>query len=266
MSSNSTITSVIFSTDGKKRCTSPRSSHFQEGLIVEHQQNKKAKNTTTQKDEPPSHNFISRIKVNGIIYHINANKLKELEPDTILIRWDAAEFSTKHNLFEDAIEYLDPIDNFQIIIDYIKGYELSTVLEPLRVGNLHLNIAKIITTIKRLKMNNLLEQVNALYPKIIIDGKELTLSIELMATLEPHNMVMLKVQNINGKYHLFRDYKIFTEILHPYLTATKTIADTFIEIRNTKTKDITEFNKICDDLRYFNLVEMWKKIKTNKMC
>ena len=294
-----TSQSEWISSGNKKRSLSPCSTHFQPGLIIKQTQQimQSGKQFAKQTLSPnakrvisthalahsatetaavtpltpltPITNFISRIKVNGSLHYINAAKLLELEPDTILITWDSFEYNTKYNTPSNTLEYLDTINFFPLINDYIKDYTPHKLLETLSTDKIHktltTNITKLIETVVRLKLYNLLKHINALYPSITIDDKQFTINIAKLKELEPYNILQKKIQTINSQQYLFRDCEIFTNIIHPYILGNVMHSETVQKI-NMLESDGIMYKKICDDLRFFNFVELWKAIKQYKIA
>jgi hypothetical protein len=145
--------SYSFSTENKKRATTPESQYFASLQVIQPIQPSQFINTNHSKTVNPSKknkiikldyqkdiqkdiqnnthqvnnifpttNFIGRIKINKILYFINAHQLFNLEPDTILLNHNyttfettcETTFETKYNVFDDALEYIKPILHFNI--------------------------------------------------------------------------------------------------------------------------------------------------------
>jgi len=215
--------------------------------------------------------LIRCIQINNIIYFIDADKLLLLEPSTILINYDTNEYSTKYNSYKDTLEYLEPVKFFSIINDYIKGYTLHKLLEHFHLqndGKLQKNISILIETATRLKLFNLVMQVASLYPIIAIDNKEYMISFIKLKELEPYtNLLKLINQHHDQHYHnirLLRDDEIFSTIVFPYIMGYSTRCEIIQKIHEFEIHTVM-YNKICDDIRFYNLVELWKGVKINKL-
>uniref|UniRef100_A0A6C0HN21 Uncharacterized protein n=1 Tax=viral metagenome TaxID=1070528 RepID=A0A6C0HN21_9ZZZZ len=253
----------------------------QDNQNQQNQQNQRQQNQQNQRQHHQQHHhqqhqhqqLIRCIQINNIIYFIDADKLLVLEPSTILINYDTNEYSTKYNSYKDTLEYLEPVKFFSIINDYIKGYTLHKLLEHFHLqndGKLQKNISILIETATRLKLFNLVTQIAALYPIIAIDDKEYMISFIKLKELEPYTN-LLKLINQHQHQHqdynnirLLRDGEIFSTIVFPYIMGYSTRCEIIQKIHEFELHTVM-YNKICDDIRFYNLVELWKGIKINKL-
>ena len=271
---------------------SPRSSHFKDNLLTneivtnlvnQHPKLKFKKQKlanrkflySTQLEPVHQHqhqyHLITCIQINNVIYFIDAEKLLELEPSTILINYDTNEYSTKYNSRKDTLEYLEPVKFFSIINDYIKGYTLHKLLEHFHLqndGKLQKNISILIETATRLKLFNLVMQIAKLYPIIAIDDKEYMISFIKLKELEPYTNLLKLINQHQDQYQhnirLLRDGEIFNSVVYPYIMGYSTRCEIIQKIHEFEMHTVM-YNKICDDIRFYNLVELWKGVKINKL-
>ena len=268
---------------------SPQSSHFKNNLLTneivtnlvnQHPKLKFKKQKLANRKflystqlEPAQQHLITCIQINNVIYFIDADKLIELEPSTILINYDTNEYSTKYNSRKDTLEYLEPVKFFSIINDYIKGYTLYKLIEHFHLqndGKLQKNISILIETATRLKLFNLVMQIAKLYPIIAIDDKEYMISFIKLKELEPYtNLLKLINQHQDQDQYqhnirLLRDGEIFSTIVFPYIMGYSTRCEIIQKIQTFEINTVM-YNKICDDIRFYNLVELWKGVKINKL-
>jgi hypothetical protein len=253
-----------------------------------HQSAKKFKKEATQHSNqqlPIVNNFISRVKVNKIVYFINTGKLMMLEPDNILLNRNENMFNTQINLFDDSLEYIDNIKYFHIIMDYIKGYNIINTIQLLfkniyletintnpqggvgvRINKLIENvIIELIATCSTLKMFNLVKKINEAFHTITIDKE--TFIIDIHKTCENENLaIFVNSEIIDNKKYIFRDLNIFQNYLYRYINGFESLELTISNIKSQE-NDKLFYNKIISDIEFYNLKDLYNYlmgISTNK--
>jgi hypothetical protein len=67
------------------------------------------------------------IEVNKKIYQIDKQKLDESEPNTLLLKINKVDFNTKFDDKTNTLIYLDKLDYFDLIFDYLQGYSVENI-------------------------------------------------------------------------------------------------------------------------------------------
>jgi len=244
-------------------------------LVVREADNIEFTDAKNKKQKPNHCDFIGYIRVNDIVYFINTTQLKDLEPDNILINQNETIFKTIVNKSSNVLEYLEPIENFDIIIDYIKGYNISNNLESLRYEifkNKSINsdicykkfndiITRLKSLITKLKMFKLLIKVNDMYRTIHIDNETFIISVKYLECKEPNNTLLdscVSIGEFDSERYIFRDLHIFKTYFYNYIIGYTSVTELVTQMNEFKKNIITcqndklKYLKICDDIKYYN--------------
>lgn len=207
-------------------------------------------------------NFISFVKVNGIIYHIYANQLFENEPNTNLINHTTHVYKTTYNYANNTLEYLEPVKYFDKIVDYINGYNVQLILESVYNHNA-LNMQYCIREFTRIcyefKLFELIEHIKANYPIIKIDEHTFILNKPKLYSLEPQNILLQKMRLVASSHYIFRDLNIFKTYLYDYIIGILECTQAVNAIKNVK-NDHQLYAKIIDDLKFYRLENLLKAV------
>ena len=198
----------------------------------------------------------SGVIVNGHTYHFNLKSLIEKEPSNNLLNIHAGEIKKRVNEGNHTIEYMEPIPDFNLIIDYINGYDYKDFDKVFKMDYSRYERFRLLLT--KLGMTNLIIKFDWLYPLLNINGIRHTVSRKFINTLEPYNHLF------DGSSH-FRDYELFNEYFRDYLLGKKTIIAVAANIFKLKQKQEEKdnnytFAKISEDLDYYGLSNLKKQV------
>jgi hypothetical protein len=204
---------------------------------------------------------INSVEVNNQIYHFSGFNLNCIEPKNTLLNPHTNELKKKIDNTSFVLKYLEPIENFSLIIDYINGYSIEN-FEDIFQQNFK-KLDEFLCILIKLGFNNLKHKLQQMYPLLIINGKCFVISKKLINTLEPNNSLFLEDRKINqNTFSHFRDKIIFEEYLINYIRGTQTLQETINKIKNLSTKIEGKYTtlKIKDDLVYFKLYNLLSHI------
>lgn len=248
---------------------------------------KKSK-VNTKPDTLNAEKIIYWIKVNSKIYNINKQKTDELEPKTILLKINEVEFKTKFDDKTDTLIYLDKLDYFDLIFDYLQGYSVENIqyifngkenefycndninVECKQISNLE----KFIILVHRLKMYNLLEQIYKIFSYIRIDDFTFICNKNTINKIEPNNTLLSLSKKYYLKNHFYhnRDINIFKKYFMKYILGLQDLQTTVTNLlklrdgRDTpehqnKQEKQYEFYKVLNDIEYYGFKNLFNKIR-----
>ena len=224
------------------------------------------------------------IEVNNKIYQIDKLKLDALEPKTLILNINKIDFNTKFDDKTNTLIYLDKLDYFDLIFDYLQGYSVENIQyifngyennfdDNLECKQKNSNLEKFIVLVIKLKMYNLLEQIYKIFSYIRIDNFRIMCNRNTMNKIEPSN-TLLKPQYklFNSQHCLFyhnRDVNIFKKYLMKYILGLQDLKNTITQIlklRDTpehqnKQEKQYEFHKVLNDIEYYGFNNLFNKIK-----
>lgn len=205
----------------------------------------------------------SSVIVNGKVYNFNLHALIEKEPTNNLLNLHFGEIKKRINESNHIIEYMEQILDFNLVIDYINGYNYKDFGEIFK--NNYSRYEHFRMLLSKLGMKNLIFELDSLYPLLNINGTMLTVSTEFINTIESQNNLFAcaKCQTNNVFTH-FRDREIFNEYFRDYLLGKKTIIEAADYIKRLKQESASNTEnytlaKIKSDLSYYGL----EKLKTH---
>ena len=239
---------------------------------------KKCKTNNYKEPEPiPAPDSICKFQPSGIIvnshtYHFNLKSLIEKEPTNNLLNIHSGEIKKRVNEDNHTIEYMEYLPDFNLIIDYINGYNYKNFnkvfkTEYSRYERFHLLLTK-------LGMTNLIAKLELLYPLLNINGSVRTFSTGFISTIEPYNHLFdSSSRQLGNKYSHFRDNELFNTYFRDYLLGKKTLIEAaeYINILKQKqTQKQVEISNIEDygytlakiesDLYYYGLSQLREQV------
>lgn len=211
----------------------------------------------------------SAVIVNGKVYQFNLKSLMEKEPTTNLLNMRAGTIKKKVNKGNLQIEYMEQIPDFNLVIDYINGYDYKNFDKVFRNNHARFECFRLLLT--KLEMPNLLKGLNVLFPILNVNGIMHTVSAGFINTLEPHNKLFANKYTSYGVFAHFRDREIYSEYFRDYLLGKKTLLEAAEYIKRLQNPSVnagagigTEneylLAKIMNDLDYYGLHELRKAI------
>jgi len=222
------------------------------------------------------------IEVNNKTYQIDKQKLDELEPNTLLLNINKVDFNTKFDDRTNTLIYLDKLDYFDLIFDYLQGYSVDNIryifngYENNFDDNLECKqisiLKKFIVLVKNLEMYNLLDKIYNIYSFIHIDNFKILCNQCTIYTIEPCNMLLeqeYKLFNSQQCFYHNRDVNIFKKYFMKYILGLqdlKTTITQILKIRDTpehqnKQEKQYEFHKVLNDIEYYKFNNLFNKIK-----
>ena len=231
--------------------------------------------------------FIYFIEVNGKLYNISKPKLDELEPKSILLKINEVKFNTKYNENTETLVYLDKLDYFDLIFDYLQGYSVENIQyifngkennfdDTDEQRKKYSNLDRFMTLVHRLKMYNLLDKIYELYSYIYLYDFTILCNRNTITKIEPENTLL----NPQHKYYLKnyfyhnRDINIFKKYLMKYILGLQDLQTTIGNLlkprdggavdtleQQNKTEKQYEFQKVLNDIEYYGFNILLKKIK-----
>ena len=206
----------------------------------------------------------SGVIVNGKVYHFNLKSLLEKEPTNNLLNIYSGEIKKRVNNGNHTIEYMEQIPDFNLVIDYINGYNYKDFekvfkTDYARIKNFHLLLTK-------LGMKNLVAKLYWLYPLLNINGIMHTVSREFINTLEPQNNLFDVSRRLSSNtYSHFKDRELFNEYFREYLLGKKTLIEAAATINKLKQIEICNTEgytlaKIENDLWYYGLEKLQNQV------
>jgi len=175
----------------------------------------------------------SGVIVNGKVYHFNLKSLMEKEPTNNLLNIHIGEIKKRVNKENHTIEYMEQIPDFNLVIDYINGYNYKNFDKVFKTNYARFERFRLL--LAKLEMPNLSAKLDLLYPLLNINGVMHTVSTEFINTLEPHNNLfdISKLLSTSSYAH-FRDREIFNEYFRDYLLGKKTLTESAYYINMLK--------------------------------
>jgi hypothetical protein len=226
---------------------------------------KKSK-TDNKKEQTLDSNFEqSAVIVNGKTYYFSINSLKEKEPFSNLLDIRSGNLKKRVNERNLLIEYMEQIPDFNLVIDYINGYDYKDFGKVFK--NDYSKLEHFRMLLSKLEMTNLISKMNSLYPILNINCIWITISIIFISELEPsHKLFKDSIWISNSVYPHFRDRDIFNEYFRDYLLGKKTRSDAAEYINNLHQNEHGKdyiLAKINSDLDYYGFTELKKHINQN---
>lgn len=210
------------------------------------------------------------LMINNVRYDININDVLEKEPATILGNIHDREFKTSYDKSTGILEYLEPIPNFNYILDYVRGYD-SLCLNMTFFGKETTDLREFKYMLVRLQLNNFLDKIHQMYPLIKINEYEKIFTDRMVNILEP----MAKLFNFSRKLYpdvyVFchtRDDKLFHEWFETYLEnkiTANNLADKIIQLLDKEPYNKYKYLKITEDINYYGFTRL-NKILLKKMA
>ncbi len=197
------------------------------------------------------------VKINNKNWYFNMNYVLELEPNTTLFELNAfSSILTKKFNQDGVLEYMLPIDHFDFISDYLKGYTFHVIIKKF-VDSDHLqkNINNLLITLTNMKMNNLYSLIHNYFPIVMVESQIFMINLKKLQELEPCNALLQKTVCIGESKvkYIFRDITIFKEYIYPYMNGLSSLETTLKLIKECQKTDVMFYNKMCEDIKYFNL-------------
>lgn len=204
---------------------------------------------------------VSVVKVNNKNYYFNIDDVLEKEPNTNLFNPHSVAFNTKY-ITNEILEYLTPIKYFDIISDYLHGYNINNLIDRINNNQLQKTIGDLLIHLAILKMTNLYEKINDNFPIIMIESKMFMINKQKLNKLEPDNLLFeksIKITESKIRY-LFRDLDIFKTYIYDYINGFVNLMDTVELIKKCKELDNKLYNKIIEDIEYYSLKKLLKHV------
>lgn len=207
------------------------------------------------------------IIINGKKYSIPIEKLNKLEPNNILCNIRSKEFKTYYNSEMDTLEYIESIPDVEYIIDYIRGYDISSFDKIFHTRETN-DLPRFKTILARLKLNNFLKIINTAYPFIAVGtlANSRIITQAIVNTLEPHNKLFnpeLRTYPDGCEFYHNRDDEIFNSWIWPYITGSiirakmvKKLMEFLSSLKynpEMKAANQYKYNKILEDIQYYGL-------------
>ena len=243
-----------------------------------------AKVDTTVEDDISTGKFIYFIEVNGKVYNISKPKL---EPKSILLKINEIEFRTKFNENTETLVYLDKLDYFELIFDYLQGYPVENIqyifngnennFDDTIENKKNSNLEKFILLVHRLKMYNLLDKIYELYSYIYLYDFAILCNKNTITKIEPENILLSPQYKYHLKHYFYhnRDINIFKKYFMKYILGLQDLQTTITNLlklrdsgagaedtpeNQTKKEKQYEFHKVLNDIKYYRLNILLKKI------
>jgi hypothetical protein len=228
------------------------------------QPNKRLKLTSTmankKHDKHDKYDKYDKFEMLGVIiygrlYRFSAICLYKLEPNNTLMNPHSIEFKKRINPSNHTLEYMEPMQDFELIIDYINGYNIDCFEKIFKNNYSRIDNFKIM--VSELSMINLLSKMDYYYPILNINGMLVNISRKYIMNLEPHNKLLnISHQSENNVFTYFRDYNIFQDYFLEYIQGKKTKTETITKIENLKNYENYKNNeyiisKINNDIAYY---------------
>ena len=197
------------------------------------------------------------IIVAGKEFTFNANRLYELEPSNTLLNPNSAEYKKRINPSNHILEYIEPLPDFTLIIDYLNGYHVNKFALYFKKDYLRVQDFKIM--VKHLGMTNLLSQIEYLYPLLNINSMLVNLSRYFIMNLEPDNKLFDKsnISHLPNVYCHFTDKDLFHEYLQDYIQGKNTTSQTIHKIKQQKDNGNNYLiSKIENDIIIYGLLNL----------
>ena len=218
------------------------------------EQELKFRNTNT------STNTITGVSVARILYHFSENALYEKEPNNMLMNPNKNNLKKSINPNTHTLEYVEDIPDFNLIIDYINGYDVNEFHKVFKQN--YTRVADFKIVISRFGFTNLLTKMDFLYPLININGMLVNVSRRYIENLEPNNnLINVSQQSESNVFTHFRDREIFREYLLEYIQGKENINQTIDKIKileNTENK--YKYSKLESDLLYYGFDRLRNKL------
>lgn len=223
------------------------------------------------------------IEVNNKTYKIDKQKLDELEPNTLLLNINKVDFNTKFDDKTNTLIYLDKLDYFDLIFDYLQGYTVENIQyifngyennfdDNLKCKQISI-LKKFIVLIIKLKMYNLLDKIYNIYSYIHIYNFKIICNRNTMNKIEPSNTLLQPQYKLFNSQQCFfyhnRDVNIFKKYFMKYILGLQDLKTTITQIliiRDTpehqnKQEKQYEFHKVLNDIEYYKFNNLFNKIK-----
>jgi hypothetical protein len=192
------------------------------------------------------------------------------------------DFNTKFDDRRNTLIYLDKLDYFDLIFDYLQGYPVKNIqyifngYENNFDDNLECKqisiLTKFIVLVIKLEMYNLLDKIYNIYSFIHIDNFKILCNQCTIYTIEPCNMLLeqeYKLFNSQQCFYHNRDVNIFKKYFMKYILGLQDLKTTIIQIlkiRDTpehqnKQEKQYEFHKVLNDIEYYKFNNLYNKIK-----
>jgi len=195
--------------------------------------------------------------VNGKVYHFSLEELIKKEPNNNLLNIHVGEIKKRVNQSNHTIEYMEQIPDFNLVIDYINGYNYKDFSKVFKID--YSRFEKFRLLLNKLGMMNLVSQLDSLYPLLNINGIMISVSSKFINMLEPNNKLFsYDRQQSNNVFAHFRDREIFNEYFRDYLLGKKTLSETADYINKLKNLETIKTEcyilaKIESDMEYYGL-------------
>ena len=222
-------------------------------------------NETKQLSKKPKIDNVCKtsiVKINNNFYYFNSNDVLEKEPNTNLFNPHCTIFNTKYNITSEVLEYLTPIKHFDIINDYLHGYNIHNLIDRINDNQLQKTINDLFITLEKFKMINLYDKIDSYFPIVMIESKIFMINIQKLNKLEPNNLLFEKANKVNDCKirYIFRDLDIFKNYIYDYVNGVVYLNETVELIKECKETNLNLYNKIIEDIEYYGLKHLLQHI------
>lgn len=209
-------------------------------------------------------NGIFNVKINNTNYDINKQILDKLEPKNILLNCDETEFITRFNEENNTLVYLEDIPYWNLIYDYIMGYNPSNIswfFTNMKQQSKDIDGFK--NCIAKLQFFNLLDKIKTYFPIIKINSFLLEVNRFEIITIEPQtNLINTEFLINENVYYHFKDENIFKEYLRDYILGEEHFDNLILRLKTLKENPEPlakyNFNKIMSDINYYGFMKIFK--------
>lgn len=200
--------------------------------------------------------------VSGKCYYFSSQRLYDHEPDNTLMNPHSGEYKKRINPENHTIEYLEPLRDFNLVVDYINGYNPAEFHLVFQVDYPRIEDFKIM--VSELGFTNLLKIMEYWFPLVSINGMLVNCSRHYITELEPQTTILaIGNETERNVFTHFRDRELFQDYLLEYIQGKKTRKQTGIKITsliNTEDKNKYILSKIEKDLRYFGFSKLLNEV------
>jgi hypothetical protein len=205
--------------------------------------------------------------VDSRMYRFSSNKLYDLEPNNTLMNLHSGEFKKRINPRNHTLEYLQPMTDFNLVIDYINGYDANEFQKIFKQNYSRVDDFKIM--VSELNMINLLKIMDYNYPVLNINSLLVNISRKYVMYLEPHNIFLnLSYMSVSNVFTHFTDKDIFYEYFLEYIQGKSNSSQVINKIKeleiNKSNENDYKLAKIKHDLRFYSLFNLRQKIEISQ--
>jgi hypothetical protein len=204
--------------------------------------------------------------VNSLIYRFSSKKLYDLEPTNTLMNLHSGEFKKRINSRNHTLEYSQPMPDFNLVVDYINGYDANHFEKIFQQHYSRVDDFKIM--ISELGMINLLKIMDYNYPVLNINSLLVNVSRKYIMYLEPQNRFLnLSIMSSPNVFTHFTDKEVFYEYLLDYVQGKSFINKIIEKLKELEANNTPEskykLSKIEQDFRYYGLFNLRQKFQSD---